>query len=180
MYLKIALIVIIIINVFLIRNSFVKHKLQVDNAFSAMDVFLKKRYDLIPNLVAAVKSYATHEEDTFIKTTEARAKAMASNNTKDIVKENNSIEEYVSKIFIIAENYPELKASENYRKLNSQMMELESQIADARLYYNGCVTKYNSHVEKFPTNLFAKLFGYKTIDLYAIDEQSRSSVHVDM
>ncbi len=179
MYYVIGVIVLVVVFfVISVRNKIVKLKIGADNAFSAMDVFLKKRYDLIPDLVAAVRAYDKHERDTFINTTNARSKAMESNNINDIARENENINDYISKIFIIAEDYPELKASDNYIKLTSEMTHLEKQIADARLYYNGFVTEYNININTFPNNVIASIFGYKNYDLFKTDINERANVNI--
>ncbi len=174
-----SILLLIAIIVISIRNSLVQKSIGVKNAFSTMDVFLKKRYDLIPDLVAAVRAYEKHESDTFAKTTEARAKAMTSSSVNDIARENSMINEYIAKIFIIAEKYPELKASENYLKLSEQMVEIEDDIADSRLYYNGYVTEYNIYRSTFPNNIVASLFGYKSLKLFETSEESRSNVNME-
>ncbi len=174
-----SILLLIIIIVISIRNSLVKKSIGVRNAFSTMDVFLKKRYDLIPDLVASVRAYERHESDTFEKTTNARAKAMASSDVNDIAKENNMISEYIAKIFIIAEKYPELKANENYLKLTKQMVKIEDDIANSRLYYNGYVTEYNIYRNTFPNNVVSSIFGYKNLELFKTSEESRRNVKME-
>lgn len=162
-----------------IYNSLVGKKNQVENAFAGMDAILKKRYDLIPNLVATVKQYMTHEADTLTKVTEMRAKAMSGNMGSDeTVALNNMLGKAIGGIMVAVENYPDLKANENFIQLQGTLNEVEEQLSASRRAFNASVTDFNNAVEMFPTNIMAGMMGYKRRQLFEIDEAERQNVDV--
>lgn len=157
-----GLIVIIGLWLVLSRNSFVSIKNQVEEAFSTMDVYLKKRYDLIPNLVETVKGYATHESETFTKVTAARTAAMNATSIDEKIANENALSGTLKSLFAVAEAYPQLQANTNFMDLQQQLKMLEDEIANSRKYYNAVVRTMNTKVESFPSNLVAGIFGFKT------------------
>jgi LemA protein len=158
-------------------NSLVGKKNQVVNAFSAIDVMLKKRFDLLPNLVEIVKQYTTYEGDTLTKITELRGKALSSNATEgDKLALDQQIGAAVKGLMVSVENYPDLKANQNFANLQSTWTESEEQIAAARRNYNSSVTAYNNAVMMFPGNMFAGMLGYEVIAVLVIPEQERQNI----
>lgn len=160
------LIVLGLIIVFLLwlvstRNSFVKIKNQVEEAFSTMDVYLKKRYDLIPNLVETVKGYASHESETFQKVTAARTAAMNAGSIDEKIANENALSGTLKSLFAVAEAYPQLQANTNFLDLQNQLKMIEDDIANARKYYNANVREMNTKVEMFPSNIVAGMFNFK-------------------
>lgn len=162
-------------------NGLVVLRQRVNNAWAQVDVQLKRRYDLIPNLVNTVKGYATHERDTFSKITEARSKALAAGNANSQAEAETELTSTLRTLFALAENYPELKADANFRKLQEELSNTESKIAFARQFYNDTVQKYNIRLEVFPVNLIATNLGFKPRDFFNLELQSaeREPINVD-
>lgn len=161
-------------------NGLVGKKNNVENSFSTIDVMLKKRYDLIPNLVATVKNYAKHESGVLEKVTEMRARAMSGNLTQDEkVKLDNQISKAIGDIMVSVESYPELKANENFMHLQRTLNEMEEQISAARRTFNAAVVDYNNAVEMFPTNIVAGMMGYQRKAVFEASEQERQNVNVN-
>lgn len=179
MLILIAAIGIPVLIVIFMYNSLVKSKNDVENAFGGMDVQLKMRYDLIPNLVATVKQYAAHEKDLLENVTALRTKAMSGNISNDEkVALDNQISKSIGGIMVAVENYPDLKASENFVNLQRTLNEVESQISASRRAYNAAVTDYNNGVETFPKNMLAGMMGYKRKEVFFIAEAERQNVNV--
>lgn len=175
--LVVAFVVLVII--VSIYNSLVRRRNQVDNAFGAVDAQLKNRYDLIPNLVATVQQYTTHEKDTLAKITELRTKAVSQNiKPEEKVAIDNQITNSLSGLMVAVENYPNLKASENFADLQKSLNEVESQIAAARRAFNAAVTDYNNAIQSFPGNLLAGMMLLKTKEVFAANEAERANVDV--
>lgn len=182
----IPIIIIVIVAVILIwivatKNSLVGLNNQVEEAFSTMDVYLKKRYDLIPNLVETVKGYASHEKDTLQQVVAARntAAATSSSDLDSKIKGENQIDQALTHLFAIAEAYPDLKANTNFIDLQNQLKQIEEDIANARKYYNGTVRNFNNRVQMFPSNLIAGMFHYTTKPFYEVNNaDERENVHV--
>ena len=177
-YIVIAIIVIIIIYAFITYNNFIKLKNMVKEAFATMDVYLKKRWDLIPNIVETVKGYAKHEENTLKEVVELRNSSYDSMSDDEKVKANQRMSKDINKIMLLAESYPDLKASTNFQDLSRELSKVEEDIANARKYYNGVIEMFNNKVEMFPSNIFAKLFGYKTKEMFETDERERENIKV--
>lgn len=174
-----GLIVIIGLWLILSRNSFVSIKNQVEEAFSTMDVYLKKRYDLIPNLVETVKGYATHESETFTKVTAARTAAMNSTSIDEKIANENALSGTLKSLFAVAEAYPQLQANTNFLDLQQQLKGLEDEIANSRKYYNAVVRTMNTKVESFPSNLIASMFGFKKQPFFEVGSaEERENVQV--
>ena len=149
-------------------NSLVKLKNNAEEGYSTMDVYLKKRYDLIPNLVNTVKGYAKHEKETLDAVILARNSAMGASNVKDKVKQENALTSTLKNLFALSENYPELKANANFMSLQEQLQSVEQDIANARKYYNSVVNMLNIKIEMFPSNLIAKWFKFSKRDMFEV------------
>ncbi len=163
----------------MVYNGLIRKKNEVDNAFGGIDVQLKKRYDLIPNLVATVQQYASHEKELLEKITQLRAKAVGGNLSNDEkVDLDNQISGALRNIMVSVENYPDLKASENFLNLQRSLNEVESQISAARRAYNAAVTDFNNGIETFPGNLMAGMMGLSRKQVFEIPETERQNVNV--
>ncbi len=177
-YIVIILIVIIVLYTLITYNNFIKLKNMTKEAFSTMDVYLKKRWDLIPNIVETVKGYAKHEENTLKEIVELRNNSYDSMTDDEKVQANQRISKDIGQIMLLAESYPDLKASANFQDLSRELSKVEEDIANARKYYNGVIEMFNNKVEMFPSNIFAKLFGYKTKEMFETDERERENIKV--
>jgi LemA protein len=168
----IAVIVIVVIVVivglvfWLGYNGLVKRRVQVDNAWSQIDVQLKRRHDLIPNLVETVKGYAAHERGTFEAVTNARANAINAQTPPEQAQAENVLSGALKSLFAVAEAYPDLKANQNFLNLQEELTSAEDRIAYARQYYNDSVGSYNTQIQKFPTNLLAGMFNFEKREFY--------------
>jgi len=160
-------------------NSLINKNNQVENAFGGMDAQLKKRYDLIPNLVKSVKTYMKHEAETLTEITELRTKAMSGNISDDEkVSLDNAITSKLGGIMVAVENYPDLKASDNFNQLQRSLNEVEEQISASRRAYNATITSYNNGVEMFPTNILAGIMNMQRKNVFEIPETERENVDV--
>ena len=174
---KIAVIVILAVVAILViwlissYNGFIKLRNKTEEAFSAMDVSLKKRYDLIPNYVETVKGYASHEKETLQAVIQARNQAMNSKSTAEAIQNDNVLNSTLKSMFALTENYPDLKADTNFLQLQEQLSRIEEEIAGSRRYYNGVVNKFNTKIEMFPGNLLAGIFGFQRKPLYEVEAQ---------
>jgi len=179
MWIGIVAVVVILLVPFFLYNSLVGHKNNVEQAFSAIDVQLKKRFDLIPNLISTVKEYMNHERGTLENITKLRAQAMNPNVSGDEkVKITNELSRSMGGIMVAVENYPDLKANQNFLELQSSLNEVESQLSAARRSYNAAVTAYNNAVEMFPTNIMAGFMSYQTKEVLETPEQERKNPNV--
>ena len=170
--------VLILMMIFL-YNSLVGKKNQVANVFASIDALLKKRYDLIPNLVATVKTYMEHERGTLTEITEMRTKAVSGGLSDDQkVELDNKITKALGGIMVAVENYPDLKANQNFLQLQKSLNEVEEQISAARRAYNAAVTDYNNAVEMFPTSIMASLMSYQLKQVFEVSEKERENVDV--
>ncbi|MHC4648860.1 MAG: LemA family protein [Planctomycetota bacterium] len=175
----IVVIVMAILIPILIYNNLIAKKNQVFNVFGTIDVLLKKRYDLLPNLVSAVKGYMQHERALLEEVTQMRANALSDRISDDEkVDLDNKVTKVLGRIMLAVENYPELKASENFMHLQRTLTELEEQISAARRAYNAAVTDYNNAVEMFPTNLVASMMNYKRKKFFETDDKERESIDI--
>lgn len=161
-------------------NNFVKLNNSVKESFSTMDIYLKKRWDLIPNLVEVVKGYAKHEKDTFSEITELRTRSYDNMSIDKKIAINEQLTNSLSRIMAISENYPELKASENFNQLSKELTKIEDEIANSRKYYNGTVRMLNNKVQMFPSNLIASIFGFKEYKMFEINEKEKDNVKVQL
>lgn len=177
MYLLIGGVVLLIIIVIGIYNNLVGARNQVENAFGSIDVMLKKRYDLIPNLVETVKAYMKHEKETLTSITELRTKAISGNlSNEEKIEVENKLSGMMRSVMVAVESYPELKADSQFTMLQRSWNEAEEQISAARRSYNAAVTSYNNAVEKFPSSLFASMFGHKRKQVFVIPEVERQNI----
>ena len=156
-----AIVVLLVLWLVSSYNGFVRLRNKSEEAFSAMDVSLKKRYDLIPNFVETVKGYAKHEQDTLQAVINARNMAMNANSPEQKIANDNALSGTLKSLFALTESYPDLKANQNFLSLQNQLSRIEEEIAGSRRYYNGVVNKYNTKTEMFPGNILASLFGFK-------------------
>ncbi len=170
--------VVVILMLITTYNSFIVLRNKSDEAFSTMDIYLKKRYDLIPNLVEAVKGYATHEKETLEKVVQARNMAVASNSIAERQQNENMLSNSLKSLFAVTENYPELKADGGFMNLQNQLEQIETDISQSRKYYNAVVKTYNTKRELFPTNIFALILGFKKYPYFMIGENERQNVQV--
>lgn len=153
-------------------NSLVTMRTRVEEAWSDITVQLKRRYDLIPNLVNAVKGYATHEKEVFEKVTEARANALNAQGVKQTAQAENQFEDALKSLFAVSENYPQLRATENFQQLQTELTDTEDKIMAARRFYNGSARDLNIKIDSFPSNLVAGMFGFKKRDFFEVDNLS--------
>lgn len=174
-------IIILLLIVWLVSsyNGFIKLRNKSEEAFSAMDVSLKKRYDLIPNFVETVKGYAKHESETLDAVIKARNQAMNSGTPEQKIANDNALSGTLKSLFALTESYPDLKANQNFLNLQDQMARVEEEIAGSRRYYNGVVNRFNTKTEMFPGNILANLFGFQRKPLYEVNsETERENVKV--
>jgi len=171
----IAVIVIWIISAY---NGLVVLKNRAKEAWSDIDVQLKRRYDLIPNLVETVKGYASHEKETFQKVTEARNMAMQATTPEAKAKAENMLTSTLKSLFAVAENYPELKANQNFLQLQDELSDTENKISSSRRFYNGNVRDFNTKIEVFPNNLIAGMLGFKKFEYFEVSDEERKNVKV--
>ena len=176
----IILVVIVAVILWIIGtyNSLVTLKNRAKEAFSDIDVQLKRRYDLIPNLVETVKGYATHERELFEKVTQARTAAMGATGMKDKAEAENMLSGTLKSLFAVAESYPELKASTNFLELQRELSDTEDKIQAARRFYNTNVRDLSIKIESFPANLIAGPFGFKQMELFQTDNEAKDPVSV--
>lgn len=175
----IILIIAIVAWIISTYNAFVRLRNNVEEGFSTMDVYMKKRYDLIPNLVETVKGYAKHEEETLSKVIQARNMAMNSATAEEQMKNDNILTGTLKSLFAVSEAYPQLQANQNFMDLQNQLKTLEAEIANSRKYYNGVVKVYENKREVFPSNLIAKWFKFQEKPFYEVDnEEERKNVKV--
>jgi LemA protein len=161
-------------------NGLVTLRHQIQNAWKQIDVQLKRRYDLIPNLIETVKGYMKYEQDTLQKVIDARSKAMAANGVKETAEAETALTQSLGKIFVLMENYPELKANGNVLNLQEELTTTENQIAFARQYYNDLVMRFNLKQEVFPSNLIAGFFRFQPEDFFSVPEAEKAPVRVDL
>ena len=177
-YVVITVIIIIVIYAIVLFNSFASLDNKVKEAFSIMDIYLKKRWDLVPNLVEVVKSYAKHEKDTLEEITKLRGNTYDNMSNDEKIKTNVKLNKDIDKIMLLVEAYPELKASNNFKDLSDKLVKIEDDIANSRKYYNGTVRIFNNKVEMFPNNIFAKIFSYKSKPMFEAKISEKENVDV--
>ena len=173
LYLLLGLIVLTIAGVIVAYNKLVKLKTLMEEGWSVINVFLKKRYDLIPNLVESVKGYATHEKETLENVMLARSQAMGAKNIKEQNEFEGVLGGQLGRLLAITENYPQLRANENFIHLQQELSSLESEIERARRYYNGTVRENNIGIRSFPTNIIAGMFNFEAGAFFEIDKVER-------
>ena len=159
-------------------NKLVRKRNNAKEGFSTMDVYLKKRFDMIPNLVETVKGYATHERETLEAVMKARSQVASAGTIDQKVENENMLTGALGRLFAVAENYPDLKANQNFLNLQEQLRSVEQDIANARKFYNGTVKDLNNSIEQFPSNIVAGLFHFEKMPMFEINEESRENVQV--
>lgn len=174
-----AIVVLIVIFLIYYYNKFVVLGNRIDNSLSQIDVQLRKRADLVPNLINTVKGYAKHEKSIMADVTEARKHLLAAGDIKGRMKAGAELQNALRSIFAIAENYPQLKANENFLHLQQELAAIEDKIAYSRQYYNDAILSYNNSVEKFPGMMFAKIFGAKEKEYLQIPTESKAVPKVE-
>lgn len=179
-YIIIAIIALLVIFVIAIHNNLVTLRMRVKNAWAQIDTQLKRRFDLIPNLVETVKGYMVHEESTLENIVTARNKYTTASTFDDKTQANQALTSTLKSIFALAEAYPELKANENFKSLQNELSETEDKIAYSRQFYNDTVEIYNTAIFKFPSNLVANIFGFKEETFFEItDSKERENTKVN-
>ena len=171
----IVLIALYVVNTY---NTLVKLRNRVKDQWAQIEVQLKRRFDLIPNIVETVKGYAKHEKDTLEEVVSLRNTPYESMSDDEKVKTNQKLSQGVTKIMALAEAYPELKANENFKELSKDLSKIEEDIANSRKYYNGTVRTYNDKIEMVPSNIVAGIFGFKTRTMFEVDAAERENVKV--
>ena len=178
LYILIGAIVLIILWLIAVYNGLIRLKNRTQEAWSDIDVQLKRRYDLIPNLMEAVKGYMKHEEGVLTKVTQARANAMNAQGAKAKGEAENMLSETLKSLFAVTENYPDLKASQNFMQLQDEISDTENKIQASRRFYNGQVRDFNTKTQVFPNNLIANMLGFKDFEFFAIDDKEKENVKV--
>lgn len=174
----ILFVVIVLVALWLVSiyNNLVKLRNNRESAFANIDVQLKQRYDLIPNLVATVKGYAKHESETLQAVTNARAAAMSASGINEKVQADNALSGALAGLKVSLEAYPDLKANQNFLQLQSELSDIENKLAAVRRFFNSATRELNNAVETFPSNLFAKMFGFKREPMFEIPQESRAAM----
>ncbi|HEY7823122.1 MAG TPA: LemA family protein [Acidimicrobiia bacterium] len=175
----VAVVVLLVIVVAAMYNGLVRDRNRVENAWSQVDVQLKRRYDLIPNLVETVKGYATHEQQTFERVTQARNAAQAAESPGEQAEAENFLTSALRQLFAVAEDYPELRASENFQGLQEELSETEDRIAVSRQIYNDTVLTYNNKVQQVPTNMVASIFGFDEREFFDAGDEAEEVPSVE-
>lgn len=172
----IGVVVAVVALIALIYNSLIRAKVRTDEAWSDITVQLKRRYDLIPNLVNTVKGYAAHEKTVLEDVTEARAQALNAQTVNETAKADNQFQAALKSLFAVAENYPQLKANESFQQLQAELVDTEDKIQAARRFYNGAARDFNIKVQSFPTNIFAGMMGFKKRDFFEVEGAESEAV----
>jgi LemA protein len=174
----IAVVVLLLLYVIVSYNGLVRLRNRIQNAWAQIDVQLRRRYDLIPNLVETVKGYATHEKGTFEAVTQARANAINAQGPAAQAQAENMISGALKSLFAVSEAYPDLKANQNFLSLQEELSSTEGRISYARQYYNDSVLRLNTKIQSFPSNILAGMFGFKEHEYFEADDTSRGPVSV--
>lgn len=180
LYIAIGIVILLAIYVLSQYNSFIKLTNAVKEGFATMDVYLKKRWDLIPNLVEVVKGYAKHESGVIEEVVKLRKLSYEKMSLADKIDTNQQIASGLSKIMAVAENYPNLKASQNFSDLSNQLLKIEDEIANSRKYYNAVVKKLNTKIEMFPSNIVAKIFNFELSKMFEAETTEKNNVRVEL
>ena len=178
MWIIIAIVVVLAIFVWISYNSLITAKVRINEALSQIDVQLKRRTDLIPNLVETVKGYVKHEKSVLEEVTKARTSLMSAKGPEDKAKANNQLAETLKSLFAVSESYPQLKANENFKELQEELSDTENKIAYARQFYNSTVMDYNTKLAVFPTMLFGRMLNFQPAEFFAATEEEKKPVQV--
>lgn len=178
LWIILIIVVAIIIYFFFEYNTLIRSRNKVEEAFSTMDVYLKRRWDMIPNLVEIVKGYATHESQTLEEIAKLRTGSYNDFNDSQKVDVNQKLSEGITKLLAIVERYPDLKANDNFKQLSSELSIVEADITNARKYYNATVRELNNEIEMFPSNLVANMFHFEKAKMFEIASEERNNVNI--
>lgn len=176
MWIAIGVVVALLLIIIFIYNSLVRSKVRVDEAWSDITVQLKRRLDLIPNLIESVKGYAKHERKVFEDVTKARTAALGAHTVGEAAQADNMFQSALKSLFAVAEAYPQLRATENFQQLQAEITDTEDKIQASRRFYNGAVRDLNIKIQTFPTNLFAGMLGFKIREFFDVDENQKQEV----
>ena len=179
-WIVLGVVVLLALTLIWIYNRLVTLRTRVDNGWSQIDVQLRRRADLIPNLVATVKGYATHERELFEEVTRARARSIEASGVSDQADAENQVTAGLRQLLAVVEDYPDLKANENFLALQEELIATESKIAYARQFYNDQVQRLNTLIQTFPSSIVAGAFGFAERPFFEIDEPTRGAVRVDL
>ena len=171
-----VVIVVVVLYLIIAYNSLVTLKTRSEEAWSDISIQLKRRYDLIPNLVSSVKSYAKHEKEVFEKVTQARVSAMDAKGIKDKEKAENQLTQTLKSVFAVAENYPNLKANENFLALQEELTDTENKIEASRRFYNANVRDYNIKIKSFPSSMIASTFKFEPMNLFEVEASQKEAI----
>jgi LemA protein len=180
LWIIIAVVVVAVVVVIGVYNGLIKTRVRVDEAWSDITVQLKRRLDLIPNLVNTVKGYASHEKEVFERVTEARANALNAQGVKQTAQAENQFEGALKSLFAVAENYPQLRASENFQQLQAELTDTEDKIMASRRFYNGAARELNIKIGTFPSNIIAGMFGFKQREFFETPDQAAAEKPVEV
>lgn len=179
MNILLIVLVAVVVGIALTYNSFIRMRNRVKEAFADIEVQLKRRYDLVPNLVETVKGYAKQEKEVLEKVTQARNMAMGARGMKDRAEAENMFSETLKSLFAVSEAYPDLKSNQNFLELQRELVDTEDKIQSARRFYNGVVRDFNTTVESFPSNILAKIFGFVSSEMFeTANEEEKKPVQV--
>ncbi len=178
MIVLLIILILLVIIVIAMYNGLVVKRMRVNNGWAQIDVQLKRRYDLIPNLVETVKGYAAHERGVLEKVAELRSRAMGATNPKESAEVNNMLTSTLKSLFAVAENYPQLKANENFMKLQEELTATENKISFARQFYNDVVMDYNATIQKFPQAMIASMFNFTAREFFEAPTEEKEAVKV--
>lgn len=176
LYILLGLLAVIIVFVIAVYNGLIRMKNQTKNAWSDIDVQLKRRYDLIPNLINTVKGYAAHEKEVFEKVTQARTAAINAGNVKDQAAAENMLSGALKSLFAVAEAYPDLKANQNFLELQRELTDTEDKIQAARRFYNSMVRDFNTKIEVFPNNIVVNFFSFEKFEFFELENAAEKEV----
>jgi LemA protein len=180
LWITLGIVGLLLLYVILLYNRLVRHRNRVENAWSGIDVQLKRRYDLIPNLIEAVKGYAAHERELFEEVTRARTQAIDASSVQDQAQAETQITRTLGRLLAVAEAYPQLRANENFLALQEELTATESKIAFARQFYNDQVMRYNTMIQQFPSLMVARAGRFTEREFFEAEEDSRGAVAVDL
>ncbi len=178
LYITLAIVLLLVFIVIGLFNKLSRQKVVIGEASADIETMLKQRYDMIPNLVEIVKGYAKHEKETFASVTELRTKAMGAGSFEEKAKFEDQLSKGLSKIFALAESYPELKANTNFLDLQTSLKELEDNIQKSRRFYNGTVRDFNTMIVVFPNNIIANILGFKAEPFFEASEEEKKNVEI--
>ncbi len=180
MWIALIIVLLLIVVVIGMYNSLVRLRQKVKNSWSQIDVQLQRRFDLIPNLVETVKGYMEHEKEVLTKVTELRTSWAGASSVAQKAELDNQLSGALKTIMAVSENYPDLKANQNFSELQQELQNTENKISFSRQFYNDSVTMYNTKLEVFPSNIIASMFGFKAEELFKVEsEEARKNVKVD-